>query len=186
MLLAWRGGQASALSRLTPVMYSELHRIAKRYIRGERAGNALQSTELVNEVYIRLVDAQRVHWQDRAHFLAFAAQLIRRILVDAARKRASRKRGGDYWRTSIGAALALPNAPEPDILDLDTALKTLADLYPRKAQAIELRFFGGLNVKETAEALGVSEETVLLDWRMAKAWLARELAKGRALGGKAG
>jgi RNA polymerase sigma factor (TIGR02999 family) len=132
---------------------------------------------LVNEAYVRLIDARRVDWQSRAHFIAFAAELMRRILVDAARARHSFKRGGAFWRTSIGGAMELPNVPEPDLLDLDAALQTLAASYPRKAKVVELRSFGGLSVKETAEVLGVSVKTVGLDWRMAKAWLARELMK---------
>ena len=182
LLLAWRGGEESALARLTPLVHQQLHQIAQRYMRGERGGQTLQPTALVNELYVRLIDARRVRWQDRAHLVAVAAQLMRRILVDAARARGSLKRGREYWRTSIGRAMELPNAPKPDLLDLDAALETLAASYPRKAQVVELRFFGGLTVAETADALGVSEETVLLDWRMAKAWLARDLSKGRAVG----
>jgi len=163
-------------------VYGELHRIARRYIRGERPGHTLAPTALVNEAYVRLIDSRRVAWQDRAHFVALAAELMRRILVDAARARGSLKRGGAYWRTSIGAAMGLPVAGDPDVLDLDAALASLAASYPRKAKVVELRFFGGLSVKETAEALGVSEETVALDWRMPAPWLARELSKG---GGRA-
>jgi RNA polymerase sigma factor (TIGR02999 family) len=182
-LLAWRAGDDAALSRLTPLVYDQLHRIARRYIHGERNGQTLQPTALVNEVYLKLFDARRIGWRDRAHFVAFAAQLMRRILVDAARARGSLKRGGEYWRTSLGAAMELPHVPTPDLLDVDTALHTLEAEYPRKARVVELRYFGGLTVAETAEALGVSEETVLLDWRMAKAWLARALSKGRAAAG---
>jgi RNA polymerase sigma factor (TIGR02999 family) len=186
LLIAWRAGDDSALSKLTPAVHSELRRIAKRYIRGERPGQTLPPTGLVNEAYLRLIDARRVQWQDRTHFVAFAAELMRRILVDAARARGSRKRGGDFWRTTLGAAMELPNAIQPDLLDLDAALKSLAATYPRKAKVVELRFFGGLSVKEAAEALSVSEETIGLDWRMAKAWLARELSKGRAVAAEAG
>ena len=186
LLSAWRKGDSDALSRLTPAVYGELHRIARRYIRGERPGHTLAPTALVNEAYVRLIDSRRVAWQDRAHFVALAAELMRRILVDAARARGSLKRGGAYWRTSIGAAMGLPVAGDPDVLDLDAALASLAASYPRKAKVVELRFFGGLSVKETAEALGVSEETVGLDWRMAKAWLARELSKGGGRAAQAG
>ena len=185
LLLAWRNGDSTALERLTPAIYDQLHRIARRYMRAERAGHTLAPTALVNEAYLRLIDYRRLAWHDRAHFIALAAELMRRVLVDAARARGSVKRGGKLCRTSIGAAMELPDVREAEVLDLDAALTSLAASYPRKARVVELRFFGGLSVTETAEALGVSEETVGLDWRMARAWLARELVK-KGAGAQAG
>jgi len=175
LLMAWRNGDEDALSRLTPVVYAELHRLASRYMRGEQDGHTLQTTALVNEAYIKLVDSSRVHWQNRAHFFAIAAQLMRRILVDFARHRGYRKRGGDWRRVTLAEGLGIPAGIDPDIVAVDTALEGLAKLDPRKARVVELRFFGGLNQEETAEALQVSTDTVGRDWRAAKAWLAREL-----------
>ena len=183
LLKAWAGGDAAALDQLTPLVYEELRRLARRYMRNERAGNTLQTTALVNEAYLRLVDAQRVGWQDRAHFFAVSAQMMRRILVDAARARGSAKRGGQVKRVNHSAAFNLDEIPDVstgrdrELVAIDDALNTLAEMDPRKARVIELRFFGGLSVEETAEILKISSQTVLRDWKLAKAWLTRELAR---------
>jgi RNA polymerase sigma factor (TIGR02999 family) len=175
LLLAWRSGDEAALDKLVPLVYEELRRLARLYMRRERAGHTLQTTALVNEAYLRLVDSSKVQWQNRAHFFAVSAQLMRRILVDFARSRNYQKRGGDLRQASFAEALALSGEEDPDIVALDDALKSLADLDPRKSQVVELRYFGGLSVEETAEALNVSPETVKRDWRMAKAWLLTQL-----------
>jgi len=183
LLKAWAGGDAAALDQLTPLVYDELRRLARRYMRNERAGNTLQTTALVNEAYLRLVDAQRVGWQDRAHFFAVSAQMMRRILVDAARARGSAKRGGQVKRVNHSAAFNLDAIPDVstgrdrELVAIDDALNTLAEMDPRKARVIELRFFGGLSVEETAEILKISSQTVMRDWKLAKAWLTRELAR---------
>jgi RNA polymerase sigma factor (TIGR02999 family) len=178
LLLAWRGGDPGALDTLVPLVYAELRRLAHRQMRGERIGHPLQTTALVNEAYLRLVDSHRVHWQNRAHFFAIAAGLMRRVLVDAARARESLKRGGKAVHVSLDDAPGLSRTPDVDVIALDHALEALADLDARKSQVVELRYFGGLSVDETAEALGVSPETVTRDWRMAKLWLVRELKGG--------
>jgi len=183
LLKAWAGGDAAALDQLTPLVYEELRRLARRYMRNERAGNTLQTTALVNEAYLRLVDAKRVGWQDRAHFFAVSAQMMRRILVDAARARGSAKRGGQVKRVNHSAAFNLDEIPDVstgrdrELVAIDDALNTLAEMDPRKARVIELRFFGGLSVEETAEILKISSQTVMRDWKLAKAWLTRELAR---------
>jgi len=183
LLKAWAGGDAAALDQLTPLVYDELRRLARRYMRNERAGNTLQTTALVNEAYLRLVDAKRVGWQDRAHFFAVSAQMMRRILVDAARARGSAKRGGQVKRVNHSAAFNLDEIPDVstgrdrELVAIDDALNTLAEMDPRKARVIELRFFGGLSVEETAEILKISSQTVMRDWKLAKAWLTRELAR---------
>ena len=177
LLTAWRNGDKDALSRLTPVVYDQLHRLASRYMRGERNGHTLQTTALVNEAYIKLVDSSRVDWQNRAHFFAVAAQLMRRILVDFARSRGYQKRGGDWRQVTLAEGMDITAGSDPDIVELDAALEGLAKLDPRKARVVELRFFGGLNQEETAEALQVSTDTVGRDWRAAKAWLTRELKR---------
>jgi RNA polymerase sigma factor (TIGR02999 family) len=183
LLTAWRDGDASALDRLTPLLYEELRRLAHRYMRRERAGHILQTTALVNEAYLRLVDAKNVAWQDRAHFLAIAARIFRRILVDAGRIRASVKRGGRLERVSHRTAIDFDQFPsaQPDraaeLCALDDALNALQQVDARRAQVIELRFFGGLSVEETAEVLKVSPQTVMRDWKIARAWLARELQR---------
>ena len=176
MLLAWNNGDEGALTRLMPLVQTELRRIARRQMRRERGGHTLQTTALVNEAYIRLIDVARVRWQDRAHFFAMSARLMRRVLVDHARTRQFQKRGGGAIRVSLKYANALSASPAHDIIALDDALKTLSELDVRKGQVVELRFFGGLTVAETAEALGISAETVMRDWRLAKAWLLRELS----------
>lgn len=183
LLKAWGGGDAAALDQLTPLVYEELRRLARRYMRNERAGNTLQTTALVNEAYLRLVDAQRVGWQDRAHFFAVSAQMMRRILVDAARARGSAKRGGRVKRANHSTAFNLDEIPDVstgrdrELVAIDDALNALAEMDPRKARVIELRFFGGLSVEETAEILKISPQSVMRDWKLAKAWLTRELAR---------
>jgi RNA polymerase sigma-70 factor, ECF subfamily len=183
LLKAWSQGDASAAERLTPLLYDDLRRLAHRYVRRERAGHTFQTTALVNEAYLRLVDVKNVAWQDRAHFLAIAARVMRRILVDAARTRASLKRGGHMERVNHSTAIDFDQFPAvqsdraAELCALDEALNTLLQMDARRAQVIELRFFGGLSVEETAEVLKVSAQTVMRDWRIARAWLARELRR---------
>ena len=179
LLIAWGDGNQSALEELAPLVESELHRLAHHYMGGERPDHILQTSALVNEAYIRLIDWKNVRWQNRAHFFAVSAQLMRRILVDFARDRQNLKRGGDVLRVSLTAAAAFPTERGEDLVALDEALKVLAEVDPRKSQVVEMRFFGGLSVKEVAEVLNVSEETVMRDWRLAKVWLLRELGPGR-------
>ena len=175
LLRAWRGGDESALERLTPLVYDELHRLAHGYMKRERPGHTLQTTALVNEAYIRLVDAKLVQWQDRAHFFGIAARLMRRILVDFARSRGYQKRGGRLRKVSLDEALLVSPEPQEDLVRLDDALKALEEFDARKARVVELRYFGGLSVEETAEVLKVSGITVMRDWNMAKLWLLKEL-----------
>jgi RNA polymerase sigma factor (TIGR02999 family) len=177
LLLAWNEGDEDALGQLMPLVYAELRRLARHYMRGERPGHTLQTTALVNEAYLRLVDARRVRWQNRAHFFAVSARLIRRILVDFARERGYKKRGGGVRHVSLDRALDLGQQPDKDLMALDEALQALAEFDPRKGQVVELRFFGGLSVEEVAEVLQVSPETVRRDWRLAKAWLKRRLSE---------
>ena len=178
LLRAWSGGDPGALEKLTPIVYDELHRLAEGYMHREHVGHTLQTTALVNEAYIKLVDSSRVRWQNRAHFFAVAAQLMRRILVDFARKRRYQKRGGDWRQVTLAEGLGVAAANlDSDLVALDEALQGLAKLDPRKARVVELRFFGGLSLEETAEALQVSTDTVGRDWRAAKAWLMRELKR---------
>ena len=175
LLQAWGRGDAEALDRLLPLVYEELHRVARRHMRHERAEHTLQASALVNEAYLRLIQVQHVQWQNRLHFVAMASRVMRRVLVDAARAKGYQKRGGGAQRVSLPDALIAPEGPAPDLLALDDALKGLDEIDPRKCKVVEMRFFGGLNVEETATALHVSKETVMRDWRIAKAWLAREL-----------
>jgi RNA polymerase sigma-70 factor, ECF subfamily len=175
LLVAWGDGDESALARLIPIVHDELHRIARACMAGERAGHTLQATALVNEAYVRLIDTQGVNWQSRAHFLSMAARLMRRILVDFARSKGYLKRGGAAVNVSLAPDVALSAQPGRDLVALDDALEALAKIDERKSRVIEMRFFGGLSVKETAEALHVSPETVMRDWKLAKAWLLREL-----------
>ena len=180
LLVAWAAGNEAALDPLMTLVYDELHGIARRYVARERPG-ILQPTVLVHEAYLRLID-QTAPWQNRAHFFAIAARIMRRILVDHARARQSTRRGGDGWHVSLGHAdVALERAAE--IVALDDALGELAAVDPRKARVVELRFFGGLSVEETAEVLGVSAVTVMRDWSTAKAWLHRELERGNRRAG---
>jgi RNA polymerase sigma factor (TIGR02999 family) len=177
LLRAWTDGDASALEQLTPIVYEELHRLARSYMRGERPGHSLQTTALVNEAYMRLVGYERMRWQNRAHFFAVSAQVMRRILVDHARRH-NLKRGGGVPHVSLEEAVLVGGNRAADLVALDHAMHTLAQLDPRKAQVVEMRFFGGLNVDETADVLKVSPATVMRDWNTAKAWLYRELAGG--------
>jgi RNA polymerase sigma factor (TIGR02999 family) len=177
LLLAWRGGDRAALEGLIPLVYAELHRLAHRRMRRERPGHSLQTTALVNETYLRLVDSKGVRWQNRAHFFAICAQLMRRILVDHARARASLKRGGEAVRIALEDLPVGSPPPAADVLALDEALTRLAGVDMRKSQVVELRHYGGLSVEETAEALGVSPDTVMRDWKVAKLWLLRELRR---------
>jgi RNA polymerase sigma-70 factor, ECF subfamily len=175
LLLAWGHGDEAALSRMIPLVHRELQQIARRCMAGERGGHSLQATALVNEAYVRLVDVQQMNWQNRAHFLAMAARLMRRILVDHARSKGYAKRGGGVAKTVLDEALVVSNEPGRDLVALDDALEVLASVDERKSRMIELRFFGGLSVEETAVVLNVSPDTVKRDWRLAKAWLLREL-----------
>jgi RNA polymerase sigma factor (TIGR02999 family) len=177
LLLAWSAGDPTALDRLMPLVYAELHRLARRSMRGERADHPLQTTALVNEAYLRLIDAQQVQWKNRAHFFAIAARLIRQILVDEARKRDYQKYGGGIRKVGLSAALTVGHERNEDLMALDEALQALTQLDARKGQVVELRFFGGLSVEETAEVLQVSPETVRRDWRLAKSWLRRYLSE---------
>ena len=176
LLIAWGDGNQSALEQLAPLVQSELHRLAHHYMGGERPGHILQTSALVNEAYLRLIDWKAVRWQNRAHFFAVSAQLMRRILVDFARGKQNLKRGG-AMQVSLSEAAAFPVERGGDLVALDVALIALSEIDPRKGQVVEMRFFGGLSVKEVAEVLNVSEETVLRDWRLAKVWLLRELNK---------
>jgi RNA polymerase sigma factor (TIGR02999 family) len=178
LLLAWSQGDQTALEKLTPLVYQELRRLARGYMGHERAGHTLQTTALVHEAYLRLVDSSRVRWQNRAHFFAVSAQLMRRILVDFARARQYQKRGGEAVRVSLAEAFEVAEGQEADLVALDDALHSLAAVDPRKSRVVELRFFGGLSVEETAEVLQVSPDTVMRDWRLAKLWLLREISKG--------
>jgi RNA polymerase sigma factor (TIGR02999 family) len=180
LLLAWGDGDESALAELVPLVHAELKRLARRYLRGERPGHPLQTTALVNEAYLRLVDARRVRWQNRAHFFGVSARLIRQILVDAARERGYQKRGGGVRHVPLDEGLAAGGGRDFDLMALDEALRSLADLDGRKGRVVELRFFGGLTVEEAADILQVSPETVQRDWRLAKAWLRRRLSGGDA------
>ncbi len=174
LLAAWRDGDLAAQDELFPLIYAELKRIARRHMAGERPWNALQATALVNEAYLRLVDIQRVQWTDRAHFFAVAARVMRRVLVDDARARRSRKRGRGSPEVPLDSSIAAA-APGRDLIDLHDALTALSAVDGRKARVVELRFFGGLTAEEAAAVLAVSAETVQRDWRLAKVWLLREL-----------
>jgi RNA polymerase sigma factor (TIGR02999 family) len=176
LLLEWRAGDEAALARLTPLVHKELQRIARGCLRGERAPDSLQATALVNEAYLRLVQTQRVNWQNRAHFLAMAARMMRRILVDLARARQYHKRGGGAIQVSLTDALSAPDKAE-DLLALDDALSALARFDERRSRVVELRFFGGLSVEETAAVLRISPDTVMRDWKLARTWLRRELRR---------
>jgi RNA polymerase sigma factor (TIGR02999 family) len=178
LLLEWGSGDKTALDKLIPLVHKELRRMAHQYMRRERAGNTLQTSALINEAYIRLVDYDRVRWQDRAHFFAVAAQAMRRILVERARSRRRDKRGGAAQRVSLDEAADLASERAASIIALDDALKDLYAVAPRKGQVVELRYFGGLSIDQTAEVLGVSSPTVQREWRAAKAWLYRAISEG--------
>jgi RNA polymerase sigma factor (TIGR02999 family) len=175
LLLAWNDGDDAALQQLIPIVHDELHRIAAACMAGEQAGHTLQATALVNEAYLRLIGTRRVNWQNRAHFLAMAARLMRRILVDFARSKQYQKRGGGATHVTLVDDIVLSTEPGRDLVALDEALETLAKVDERKSRVIELRFFGGLTVEETASVVNVSPETVMRDWQFAKVWLQREM-----------
>jgi RNA polymerase sigma factor (TIGR02999 family) len=177
LLQAWREGDEGALERLAPLVDSELHRLARKFLRQERAGRPLETTELINEVYLRLIARNQVSWRDRAHFFAVSARMMRRILADFARSRYSQKRGAGALAVTWDERLAMSQEPDADIVLIDEALNELAALDPRKTQVVELRFFGGLSVEETAEVLKISQRTVLRDWEFAKSWLMRNLSE---------
>ena len=177
LLIRWRDGDRSALDELMPAVYDELRRMADRYMRGERKGHTLQTSALVNEAYLRLAGHDQMQWQNRAHFFAIAAQAMRRILVDHARRRGNQKRGGDVQKVNLDEAAAVTTERDAEIIALDEALVELAKVDPRKARMVELRYFGGLSVEETAQVLGVGHATVMRDWGMARAWLLRELGR---------
>ena len=177
--MAWGGGDKAALDRLMPLVYQELRRLARRQMRRERQGDTLQTTALVNEAYLRLVDYERVQARDRNHFLAIAAQAMRRILIERARNRQSDKRGSNPQRISLDEVAEVVEARAADLLALDEALQALSTIDPRKAQIVELKYFGGLTIEETASVLGVSTPTVERDWHTARIWLHREISQGK-------
>lgn len=177
LLKAWTGGDRAALDRLVPVVYEELRRMARRYTRNERAGNTLQTSALVNEVYLRLVDVKNVDWQHRAQFFAISAQMMRRILVDAARARGSRKRGGGMGKVDVDEVAIVSPEPEESIIALDAALEAFAKLAPRQARVVELRYFAGLSEEEIAGLMNTSTRTIERDWKFARAWLMQELSR---------
>ena len=175
LLLAWGRGEDTALARLLPLVHAELRRVAGRHMRHERVGHTLQASALVNEAYLRLIQIRQVQWQDRVHFIAMASRIMRRILVESARAKAFHKRGAGAQQVSLDEALLVQEGPSPDFLALDVALSALEKVDARKCKVVEMRFFGGLSVEETAEALHVSPGTIMRDWRLAKSWLARAL-----------
>lgn len=180
LLRAWSRGEADALERLACLVYDELHRLARRYMAGEQPGRTLQATALLNEAYLRLIDSPETNFKDRAYFFGACAQVMRRILVDSARQRQALKRGADVRPLELEDALVASQESGPDLVALDNALHALAAIDPRRAKVVELRFFGGMSVQETAEALDVSPETVMRDWKQAKSWLRCELKGGHA------
>jgi len=180
LLRAWSEGDHQALEKLTPLVYAELHRRAHWQMANERSGQTLQTTALVNEIYVQLIDLRGVTWRDRAHFFALSSRLIRRVLIDAARAKAAQKRGGRASHVELDENLLVSQEPRADVIALDDALTALAAIDERKSQVVELRFFGGLGIEETAEVLKVSPETVKRDWKLAKAWLRRELRNSTA------
>lgn len=175
LLLAWGSGDKAALDALMPIVYDELRRLAKRYMRRQNPDHTLQTTALVNEAYLRLIDSSRVRWQDRTHFFAISAQLMRRILVDFARAKNSRKRGGEQIQITLDERIEAPFETETNLVELDEALQRLAKLSPRQSRIVELRYFGGLSEEEISETLAISTRTVRRDWSLARAWLYREL-----------
>ena len=177
LLLAWRQGKQDALDQLIPIVYEELRQQAHRYLQREQRGHSLQTTALINETYLRLLDCNKIGWKNRAHFFAITAQMMRRILVDYARSRRSQKRGGGLEKTTLDEKLTFSIARNSDLVALDDALNALALIDERRSRVVELRFFGGLSIEETAEVLGVCPDTVVRDWRLAKVWLAREVKK---------
>ena len=183
MLLAWGAGDRKALDELMPIVYAELRRLARSYMRNQPADHTLQTTALVNEAYLRLIDSSRVNWQNRTHFFAISAQLMRRVLVDFARQRNSLKRGGEVQKVELDEALVVASEPKTDLVALDDALKILAKMNPRQSEVVELRYFGGLSEEEIAEHLGVSVRTVRRDWSVARAWLFGKLSEPPAAAG---
>jgi len=179
LLLAWGRGETDAFDRLVPLVHAELRRLARHYMGRERPGHTLQATALVNEAYLRLIEVKQVRWQNRAHFFAMSARVMRRVLVDSARARGNDKRGGGVQKVSLDESLLVSPQADPSLVALDDALRALEAVHPRKSQIVELRFFGGLTVEETGEALDVSPDTVKRDWRFAKLWLLRELSGER-------
>ncbi|MGH9832778.1 MAG: sigma-70 family RNA polymerase sigma factor [Blastocatellia bacterium] len=177
LLRAWSEGDKSALDQLYQIVYDELRRLAHRYMSRENAGHTLQTTALVNEAYLRLAEVKDMNWQDRAHFFAVSANVMRRILIDEARARRAERRGGDNLTIALDEALDVERGEDLDLITLDLALQSLAQINQRQSQVIELRYFGGLTVEETAEVLKVSADTVMRDWRFAKAWLKREMVR---------
>jgi len=175
MLVAWSQGDQAALERLVPLVSAELHRVAKRYMARERPGHTLQTTALINEAYLRLIDGARVDWQNRTHFFAVSAQVMRRILVDFARSHQNLKRGGNSRQITFDEVMAVPSEPDANLVAIDQALTALTALDPRQGQVVELRFFGGLSLEETATAMKISVATVRREWTLARAWLRREL-----------
>lgn len=178
LLRAWGRGDEEALQKLMPLVYEQLHAAARRYMAHERPGHTLQTTALIHETYLRLVDVRQINWQDRAHFFAICAQLMRRILIDFARSRGYQKRGGAAPHVNFDEAALVTAQPNPNLVALNEALDRLAIVDARKGRVVELRFFGGLGVKETAEVMKVSADTVMRDWKIAKVWLLRELRRG--------
>ena len=177
LLAEWSDGNQSALDELYPLVYDELHRLARRYMSRERQGHTLQTTALINEAYVRLVDQRNVHWANRSHFFAISAQIMRRILIDHARRHAYAKRGGGAQQVSLDEAAIVTRTAGAELLRLDEALKSLAEMDPRRSQVVELRYFGGLNNEEIAGVLNISENTVTRDWNMARAWLHQQLSE---------
>jgi len=177
LLLAWRQGKQDALDQLIPIVYEELRQQAHRYLQREQKGHLLQTTALINETYLRLLDCNKIGWKNRAHFFAITAQMMRRIRVDYARSRRSQKRGGGLEKTTLDEKLTFSIARNSDLVALDDALNALALIDERRSRVVELRFFGGLSIEETAEVLGVCPDTVVRDWRLAKVWLAREVKR---------
>ena len=180
LLAEWRDGNQAALDELYPLVYDELHRLARRYMNRERKGHTLQTTALINEAYVRLIDQRNVHWANRSHFFAISAQIMRRILIDHARRQAYAKRGGGARQVSLEETATVVHSDLSEFLRLDEALKSLAELDPRRSQVVELKYFGGLNNDEIAGVLKVSKNTVIRDWNMARAWLYGQLAGGAA------
>ena len=175
LLLAWGAGDAAALDELMPIVYAELRKLARSYMRNQRADHTLQTTALVNEAYLRLIDSSRVKWQNRTHFFAISAQLMRRVLVDFARQRNSQKRGGEVQKVELDEALVVASEQKTDLVALDDALKALTEMNPRQSEVVELRYFGGLSEEEIAEHLGISVRTIRRDWSVARAWLYRRM-----------
>jgi len=180
LLAEWRDGKQEALDELYPLVYAELHRLARRYMSRERKGHTLQTTALINEAYVRLVDQRNVQWANRSHFFAISAQIMRRILIDHARRHAYAKRGGGARQVSLDETATVINSDLSEFLRLDEALKSLAEFDPRRSQVVELKYFGGLNNEEIAGVLKISKNTVIRDWNMARAWLHRQLTGSAA------